>query len=214
MPESALSLHRISRALAPFSQGLELSPGHLEKIRVYAELLVSWNRSMNLTAIDDPLEIVARHFGESIFAVNTAIIRRSRLADVGSGAGFPGLPLKIVCPDLDVVLIEPNQKKCAFLNEVKRKLELDAVEVVRCRYEDYPVNTSASLDFVCTRALGNYRRLLRWSRTVLSPTGKVVLWLGEEDSILVGRMADWSWDMPKRIPESSRRFIQTGKQSR
>lgn len=210
-PDKPLSLEQIALALAPFTQGLRLSPGQMERIREYVDLLLLWNRSMSLTSIENPAEIVARHFGESIFAASAVPVQRGRLADAGSGAGFPGLPLKIVCEELRVVLIEPNQKKCAFLNEVKRTLELDSVEVSRSRYEEHSMNGSVGFDFVCSRALGDYRRLLRWSKTVLRPDGRVVLWLGEEDSLLISKTPNWSWDVPIRIPESSRRVIQVGR---
>lgn len=205
-----LSLEQIALALAPFTAGVQVSSDAMEKIRRYIELLTVWNQTVSLTAINDKLEMVARHFGESLFAASAASVRSGRLADVGAGAGFPGLPLKIVCDELQVVLLEPNLKKCAFLNEVKRELGLNQVEVSRSRYEDYP-STGAGFDFVCARALGNYRHLLRWARTVLGPGGRVALWLGDEDSVLIGRTSGWSWDLPIRIPESNRRVIQVGR---
>jgi 16S rRNA (guanine527-N7)-methyltransferase len=205
-----LSLEQIALALSPFTAGVQISNDAMEKIRRYIELLAVWNQSVSLTAIDDKLEMVARHFGESIFAVPAIPIRSGRLADVGTGAGFPGLPLKIVRQELSVVLLEPNLKKCAFLSEVKRELALEGVEVERCRYEEYRLSGPA-FDFVCARALGDYRRLLRWAKTVLAPGGRVALWIGEEDSILIGGTRGWSWDLPMRIPESSRRVIQVGR---
>ena len=207
-PGSASSpLEQIAHALSPV-RGRQLAYRNslLEKIQDYVRVLVAWNKSISLTAIDDVLEIVARHFGESIFAASAVPIRSGRLADVGSGAGFPGLPLKLVSEDLSVVLLEPNLKKCAFLNEVKRELGLRNVEISRSRYEEYQ-SSGVSFNFVCSRALGDYKRLLRWARTVLSPQGRVVLWLGEEDSIILGRARGWSWDLPVRIPESSRREL-------
>lgn len=207
-----LSPEQIALALSPFAAGVHVSSDATRKIQAYLAILIAWNRSVSLTAIDDEVKIVARHFGESIFAASAVPIRDGRLADVGTGAGFPGLPLKIVSPELNVALLEPNLKKCAFLNEVKRELELNDVEINRSRYEDYRPD-GKSFDFVCSRALGDYRRLLRWARTVLAPEGRVVLWLGEEDSILVGRTSGWSWDLPIRIPESVRRVIQVGRLS-
>ena len=182
----------------------------MAKIREYIEILTIWNQAVSLTAVNDKTEIVARHFGESIFAASAVPIHSGRLADVGSGAGFPGLPLKIVSEGLGVVLLEPNLKKCAFLNEVTGKLGLSNVEVSRSRYENYRPD-GAPFEFVCSRALGGYRGLLRWARSVLAPDGRVVLWLGEEDSVLVGRTQGWSWDLPIRIPESQRRVIQVGR---
>lgn len=208
-PQAPLSLEQIAHALSPFAAGVHVSAAAMGKIRSYIELLTAWNQSISLTAIDDKLEVVVRHFGESIFASSAVPIRSGRLADVGSGAGFPGLPMKIVSDALDVVLLEPNLKKSAFLNEVKRALALNGVDVSRTRYEEY--GAACKFDFVCARALGDYRRLLRWARTALAPDGRVVLWLGEEDSILVGRTRGWSWDLPIRIPESSRRVIQVGR---
>lgn len=209
--DAPLSLDQISLTLAPFTVGVELSALQLGQIRDYVELLVTWNRSMSLTAIEDRIEIVARHFGESILAASTVPIRKGRLADVGTGAGFPGLPLKIVSPELRVALLEPNQKKCAFLNEVKRELGLENVEVSRSRFEQYAPDSNLLFDFICSRALGDYRRLLRWAESALAPSGSTVLWLGEEDSILLSRTPDWSWNLPIRIPDSARRVIQVGR---
>lgn len=209
--DAPLSLDQISLTLAPFTVGVELSALQLGQIRDYVELLVTWNRSMSLTAIEDRIEIVARHFGESILAASTVPIRKGRLADVGTGAGFPGLPLKIVSPELSVALLEPNQKKCAFLNEVKRELGLENVEVSRSRFEQYAPDSNLPFDFICSRALGDYRRLLRWAESALAPSGNAVLWLGEEDSILLSKTPDWSWNLPIRIPDSARRVIQVGR---
>ena len=210
-PAGPLSLGQIALALAPFTQDAELSTGQLERIRDYVELLVAWNRTISLTSLEDRAEIVVRHFGESVFAVSAVPIRNGRLADVGTGAGFPGLPLKIACDQLDVVLLEPNNKKCAFLAEVKRKLNLRKVEISRTRFEEYSPNGNLPFDFICSRALGDYRRQLRWAKTALAPSGKSVLWLGEGDSILVSRTPGWSWELPIRIPESAKRFIQVGR---
>lgn len=212
--DAPLSLDQISLALAPFTKGIKLSARQLAQIRDYVELLVLWNRTVSLTAIEDPTEIVARHFGESIMAAAVVPIQKGRLADVGTGAGFPGLPLKIACPELELVLLEPNQKKCAFLNEIKRRLDLKNVEVSRSRFEQYAPSPSSAFDLVCSRALGDYRRLLRWAENVLASSGKVVLWLGEEDSILISRTPNWSWELPIRIPDSARRVIQVGQRSR
>ncbi len=116
---------------------------------------------------------MGRHFGESIFAARALPVQAGRLADVGSGAGFPGLPLRIAFPALHVTLVESNLKKCAFLREVKGSLALTGVEVVRCPYEE--LAAPQSFDFICSRALGNYRRLLQWSKVAIKPTGHMIL---------------------------------------
>src|ERR1700739_1060585 len=111
-----LSRDEIVHSLLPYG-GKALTNSQLASLAKYLELLKKWNQTIPLTSIEDDREIVARHFGESIFAASSLSLGRGRLADVGSGAGFPGLPLKIVFPELHVTLVEPNIKKCAFLRE-------------------------------------------------------------------------------------------------
>src|ERR1043166_6985841 len=109
----------IHRAMGEFQ--LQVNEQQVEQIQQYTRLLLVWNDKLNLTAIRDPLEILYRHFCESMYGAAALPVEKCRLADVGSGAGFPGLPLKIVRPDLDVFLIESNVKKATFLAEVVRE---------------------------------------------------------------------------------------------
>lgn len=204
-----LSPSEISQVLAPYITK-PLSDPQLLSISKYLDLLKTWNQTIPLTSIEEDTEIVARHFGESIFVGSLLSFDRGRLADVGSGGGFPGVPLKIAFPELQTTLIEPNIKKCAFLREVQAALALTGIEVARRRYEDFPA-ASASFDFVSSRALGGYKRLLQWSKAVLRPHGFVVLWLGIEDSNLLFRTKGWNWELPVRIPESRRRVILMGR---
>jgi 16S rRNA (guanine527-N7)-methyltransferase len=203
-----LSLDQITAALIPY--GVSLSRQQLEAIALYVTKLIFWNQSLNLTALEDPIEIVGRHFGESIFAASLLPIDSGRLADVGSGAGFPGLALKIAFPALEVVLLEPNLKKCAFLAEIQRSLSLAGVEIVRARYEELGQGFN-SFDLICARALGNYKRMLNWARKALKSEGQVALWLGIDDSVRVGRTKGWIWELPVKIPESRRRVILCGR---
>lgn len=204
-----LSLREIAQALSPYVNK-PLGDPQLISISKYLDLLKTWNQTIALTSIEDETEIVARHFGESIFLGSLLSLESGRLADVGSGAGFPGLPLEIAFPGLQITLIEPNIKKCAFLREVQTALALTGIEVVRSRYEDFPA-TPASFDFVCSRALGGYRRLLQWSKAVLRAQGRVILWLGVEDSNLLSRTKGWNWELPVKIPESRRRVVLIGR---
>ena len=174
-----LSLAEVSRGLAPYI-GKPLTDEQMTKISRYLEMLRKWNEAIALTSIEDEAEIVARHFGESLFVASLIPLQGGRLADVGTGAGFPGLPLKISNPALQVTLVEPNLKKCAVLREVQAALGFSGVEIARSRYEDLDVAPN-SFDFLCSRALGGYRRLLQWSKGALKPQGRVVIWLGIDD---------------------------------
>jgi 16S rRNA (guanine527-N7)-methyltransferase len=150
------------------------------------------------------------HFGESLFAAAAVPIRGGRLADVGSGAGFPGLPLRIVVSSLSVTLIESNTKKATFLSEVIRELRLDRCDVFRGRMESYPADNGERFDFIAARALGQHDRMLKWARTRLNLSGKVVLWLGEEDAAEISQTAGWKWSSPILIPGSDRRVLLVG----
>ena len=129
-----LSEAEIARELAGF--GLQLPPPAMAQLSRYLELLLQWNRRVNLTGLRDPREIVRRLFGESL-AISRAVELRGWLVDVGSGAGFPGLALKLVAPDLRVTLVEARQKKCAFLKEVARQCGFAGVDVVAERFEGW-----------------------------------------------------------------------------
>src|ERR1700747_2341506 len=128
------SRQAIERAAKEFK--LSLSDSQVEQIQQYTKILWTWNDKVNLTAIRDPLEILYRHFCESMFGAALLPVENCRLADVGSGGGFPGLPLKIVRPDLQLFLVESNVKKATFLAEAVRDLELMGVRVIVSRYED------------------------------------------------------------------------------
>src|ERR1700676_4433631 len=141
---------RISSALSGFQ--LQLSTGQMAKVREYVRLLLKWNQSISLTSVLDPMEIMARHFGESMFLRCLIPVEKCRLPHLGTGGGFPGLALKIACPTLQVTLIESNKKKCAFLSEVVRALEMKNVEVLPVRFEEIR-NSTDFVEIVTARAL-------------------------------------------------------------
>src|SRR5437868_737654 len=116
------SVATIQRAASEFQ--LALSDIQVQQIQQYTRILWTWNDKINLTAIRDPLEILYRHFCESMFGAKLLPVENCRLADVGSGGGFPGIPLKIIRPDLHVFLIESSIKKATFLAEAIRELGL------------------------------------------------------------------------------------------
>ena len=185
--------------------GADPSPSLLDSIAAYIELLLRWNRKLNLTAITDPREIVTRNFAESLLAAPWLTADAGRLCDVGSGAGFPGLALKLVLPAWQVVLLEPTAKKAAFLSEAARTLGLKDVQAERARWEetDWP---AASFDAITSRAVGGHTEMAAWAMNQLRPGGKLVFWLGAEDAEDLGRRSPFSWELSP-VPGSRERVL-------
>ena len=184
-----------------------------ERIRAYVSLLLRWNERISLTTVTDPHEILKFHFGESFVAVPSVPINFGRLADVGSGAGFPGIPLAMLVPELQVTLIESNLKKTAFLSEVVRTLDLPHVSVLRSRMENLQSNLPA-FDFVSARAVGAFDDLLAWSASALTASGKLILWISWQDAAGIARTPGWSWREPIHISGSRARFLLIGSPAR
>ncbi len=116
--------------------GLDLSPAQLEQFARYADLLIDWNLRFNLTSIVEPRDIVIKHFLDSLSAIRSIPPGPIRLIDVGAGAGLPGLPIKLVRPEISLTLLEATRKKCDFLKAVIADLQLAEVQVVNARAED------------------------------------------------------------------------------
>jgi 16S rRNA (guanine527-N7)-methyltransferase len=206
-PSTSLNAAKVGQALGEY--GIASTPAQAEQILSYLKLLSRWNEKVNLTAIRDPVEILHRHFCECMFAGVSVPIERGRLADVGSGAGFPGLPLKILRPDLQVLLIESNMKKAAFLAEVIRELAIGDARVIVGRYEHLREEV-ASVDFVCSRAVGEFEGFLRWAASDSLAARQVILWAGGRDLDKIRANAAWTWRVPIQIPHSLRRFLVVG----
>jgi 16S rRNA (guanine527-N7)-methyltransferase len=132
------------------------------------------------------------------------------LVDLGGGGGFPGMPLRIAVPSLRACLIESNRKKAAFLAEVVRTLGLAEVEIAAMRFDEVRPSFGLS-DFITARALGGFSELLRWAAQCLTPRGKIVLWIGQEDAERVAGTAGWIWQPAIKIPESQRRYLLVGR---
>ena len=202
-----LSDQLIDEALRPYH--VATAPALRASIRAYIELLLRWNQKIALTTITDPAEILRLHFGESMFAVNEVPIRHGRLADVGSGAGFPAIPISMLVSELECVLIESNQKKATFLAEVVRTLRLSRVQIFRGRMEDYP-RSIEEFDYSISRALGVHQVFLDWSSKHLKPTGTIIYWIGDEDGAKIAKDDSWNWRALARIPGSESRSLLIG----
>jgi 16S rRNA (guanine527-N7)-methyltransferase len=208
----SISTSRIAKELEPY--GVNANEALCSQIRSYVEMLLVWNRKMSLTAVTDPVEIVRFHFGESIFALTVGAISDGRLADVGSGAGFPGLPIRLARPSIHLTMIESNTKKCTFLREVSRRLNVDGdVRVLNSRMEDLPTPSAEErFDFISARAVGDFDVLLDFARKFLAKKGRLVLWIGQEDAetLAAAHSVQWEWSDPILIPNSSRRNLLSG----
>ena len=118
--------------------GLEASDKKLQNLKKYREILVEWNKVMNLTGIEEEREVYIKHFLDSISAVtNNYINENTSLIDVGTGAGFPGMPLKICLENLDLTLLDSLNKRINFLQEVANQLDLQGIEFIHGRAEDF-----------------------------------------------------------------------------
>jgi 16S rRNA (guanine527-N7)-methyltransferase len=201
------SIAAIERALGEFQ--LAANDEQVLQIQQYIRILLQWNEKVNLTAIRDPQEILYRHFCESMYAAAAVPLENGRLADVGSGGGFPGLPLKIIRPDLRVFLVESSIKKVTFLAEVTRELGLKDVQVLARRYEELGEEV-APLDFVCSRALGEFPAFLEWANSEQIAAKQVILWIGARDLPEIQKIRTWDWSEPTPVPHSLRRLLLVG----
>jgi len=206
--EMPVSEEAVRRALGEFEIPVESQQVVL--IQQYIKTLLRWNEKLNLTAIRNPLEILYRHFCESMFAAGAIPVDKGRLADIGSGPGFPGIPLKIMRPELDLCLVESNIKKGTFLAEVVRELKLANSRVLISRYEELGEEI-APLDFVCSRAVGEFVPFLQWAASNRVDAGQVILWIGGRDLEGAQKSKQWEWKEPILIPKSLQRYLLVGK---
>ncbi len=208
-----------------------LTTDDFHHISTYIDLLQRWNSRINLTAIRTPEEIVTRHFGESLFAARglfpnssassaPSALKAVEVADIGSGAGFPGIPIKLWAPDIHLTLIESNHKKAAFLREVTRALTLTNVNVQTARAEDIAVSHSSAaslpaFDVVTLRAVERFGAILPVAASLVAPRGRLALLISstqaQPDQLTMPRLAyHFAWSDPFAIPLSRSRVILIG----
>jgi 16S rRNA (guanine527-N7)-methyltransferase len=221
---------RIAALLHPFLESERTLPEvSLQQISTYIDLLLRWNARINLTAVRDPDNIVTRHFGESLFLARhlfpeplapDALVRgagqspagASRVLDIGSGAGFPGLPLKIWAPAIHLTLIESNHKKATFLREVARELRLTDINVMTDRAEalasrsDFP-----PADLVTLRAVEHFETILPLAARFVAAPGRLTLLIGVRQlPMLSSLVPGLHWQPPINIPNSDARVLAVG----
>ena len=165
---------RIAHLIAPYLDGAPPPDGLTAQLSTYLDLLLKWNAKTNLTAIREPEEIVRRHFGESLFAgihLGQRLNPDATLLDFGSGAGFPGLPIQLLHPNLRVTLAESQGKKASFLREAVRTLHLPT-EIWVARVETMP--PTRRFHAVTLRAVDNMQQALTDARTRVTAGGWLV----------------------------------------
>ena len=221
------SLKARSHQRAVPSQGAAvLSPVQLRTISTYIDVLLRWNARINLTAVREPEEIVTRHFGESIFAARHLFPEPSagtsplepgsrsagvqpHVIDVGSGAGFPGLPIKIWAPHVHLTLIESNQKKATFLMEAIRGTGLTGADVFAGRADIF---TGDRGDVVTLRAVERFDSILRVTAALVGTHGCLAILIGEAQLRRVREIVpDLQWSEPTKLPLSTNRFLIIGR---
>lgn len=224
---------RIAQLLAPFlgegpssaGESAVLSPAQLRSISIYVDILLHWNTRINLTSVRQPEEIVIRHFGESFFAARRlfprAQLRTSatepgswsvapmpHVIDVGSGPGFPGLPIKIWAPHVRLTLIESNQKKGTFLREVVRSLRLTDVDVFTGRAN---VFAGSRADVVTLRAVERLESILPVAASLVDAAGCLALLIGEAQVRGIRELSPGlQWADPVGLPLSKSRVLILG----
>lgn len=168
--------------LAPYCRGETR-----DRLARYAELLERWSRRHNLVRYRSRRELVERHLVDSLAAA-PHLGERGMVLDVGSGAGLPGVPLLAACSGWSGVLLEPRQKRWAFLRLVVRELGLSA-EVVRERYQDFV--SDATWEAITVRALGDLAAVLEWARPRLSEGGQVMVWTTDDSESDLRETRGW-----------------------
>jgi 16S rRNA (guanine527-N7)-methyltransferase len=196
----------IARLLQPF---IELDQMRLRAISTYVDLLLKWNARINLTAVRQPEEILQRHFGESLFAGAHVIGQRpvARAIDLGSGAGFPGVPLAMLAPEAEVTLIESNQKKATFLKELIYALRLKNAKVYGDRGETY----AGKADLVMLRAVEKFDKALPLAVSLTEAERRIGIMIGRAQMEAATKVnSQVQWQEPVSIPSGHSRILLIG----
>lgn len=153
--------------------GIPYTSDTLNKFELYYQLLIEWNNKFNLTAITDKDEVITKHFADSLYGYNQ-IVGSMSVVDIGSGAGFPSLPLAIVCSDVEFTLVDSLNKRVLFLNEVINKLSLRNCKAIHSRAEDFASINRNKYDVAVARAVASLPTLLEYLIPLVKVNGKTV----------------------------------------
>jgi 16S rRNA (guanine527-N7)-methyltransferase len=201
-----LTEEKTAELLAPFCG--ELPREQVQQILKYIDILLKWNEKTNLTAVRDPEQIVLRHFGEAFFAARALLAPDANIdvTDVGSGAGFPGMPLKLFAPRIRLTLVEAQEKKATFLREVVRGLAFGNVTVLAARAE----TLTAQADLVTLRAVERFDEVLPVAGRLVRPNGRLGLLIGTGQIGSAHQLPEFQWQEPIKVPQSRNRVLLVG----
>ncbi len=193
--------------LAPYLPVEEMDDRLLASVQTHLDLLLRWNQRMNLTGLRTPEEIVTRHFGESLFAASQLLERSATTStfDLGSGAGFPGLPLKYWAPGIALTLIEGHGKKATFLKEVVRSIGLKGVTVLDQRGE----HVAEQAELVTMRAVEKFDSVLPVAARLVAPGGRLGLLIGQEQCEHAMTLLPTGEHLAIALPGSAQRILLT-----
>ena len=152
--------------------GLDIAEKEVQNLYKYMLLMLEWNKNVNLTAITEEKEIIYKHFIDSL-SVNKYLTNKEKIMDIGTGAGFPGIPLKIFNEDLNFILVDSLNKRINFLEEVKNELNLNKLELVHARAEELAKNKNyrENMDIVVSRAVARLRILAEYMLPFVKKNG-------------------------------------------
>jgi 16S rRNA (guanine527-N7)-methyltransferase len=195
--------------------GLEASPSLIHSVIQYVTLLKKWNRHINLTGIRTTSGILTTLFAESFFASRYLEATDSPVLDIGSGAGFPGMAMKLYSPERVFYLLEPRKKKAAFLATVRRELGLSGIHILNKTLQDCHLSDFAFPPTLLTlRALGDVGRWIRLSLPLLAKSARVMLFLTSDDfEEIEAALPQMNWQTPIPVPQTRERVLLIGQRS-
>lgn len=182
--------------------GVALTVEQINSLFIYLAELKKWNRKINLTAITEDRDMVIKHVLDSLsYLKGFTPAPGLRLLDMGSGAGFPALPLKIAFPEIAVTLVESVKKKASFLRHIMRMLKLTGAEIIDKRTDELPGSLSAVFDVVTARAFADMEKALSLGVPFLKESGLIVLSRGPEETLAEPALAKAGVSLKKRIEQ-------------
>lgn len=164
---------------------IEIDSNKLKQLEKYYELLIKWNEKMNLTGITKKEEVYLKHFYDSSTFVKAINLKENlSLCDIGTGAGFPGIVLKILFPNLSITLVDSLGKRINFLKEVKQELQLENLDIIEARAEEYAKEVREIYDIVTSRAVAHLHILMEYSIPLVKKNGYFIPMKGNAEEEL------------------------------